>query len=449
MFDPPASAMDSRLIRDMFADAEMREIFSDEAVLAGWLAAEAALAEVQADAGIIPSEAAETIAEAANIGTFDLDWLRERMGATGHPLVATIDALGNLCGEAGRFVHFGATTQDIIDTGAVLQMRDGLELIGRQLAALLSAGEKLAATHKHTVMAARTHGQHAVPTTLGYKIAVIVAEFRRHRDRLRQLEPRLLVVSLSGAAGTLATLGDDAEAVRNGMAEQLGLAFPDAAWHTARDALAECVFVLALMTATAAKLANEVINLQRSEIAELAEPAGEDAVGSSTMPQKRNPMTAQQIVATARLIKRQPAAMLEAMQHEHERDFSAWTMEWAVVPETFIMTSAVLQQTARVLAGLHVDPERMRANLALSGGLLNAEAVMMKLAPAIGRDAAHHLVAELTAEALQGSRSFVDVLSGNETVSQHLTQDDIRAALEPEGWLGEAVRETERILDEK
>ena len=296
-------------------------------------------------------------------------------------------------------------------------------------------------------MAARTHGQHAVPTTLGFKLAVLVAEFNRHADRIDELRPRVLLGQLAGAAGTLATLGNNADAVRRGMMKRLGLGEPAGSWHTARDGIAECVFVLSLIATTSGKLANEVINLQRTEIAEVTEPAGPAATGSSTMPQKRNPMTSQSILALSRLARQAPAQALDAMMHEHERDLSAWQIEWSVVPQTFVLVSGALAQLQTVMAGLSVDEARMRKNLLSSHGLINAEAVMMRLAEFIGRHRAHDIIEDIVKAALAEGTEFIDALAADASVSEHLSRTELEQLLAPEAWLGEAVEATERLLD--
>ncbi len=446
--DAPAGAIDSRLFRNQFGSAEMRAIFSDQATLGGWLQAEGALAKAQADQGLVPDGAAQAIEHAADVGNFDLAELGAEIAQSKHPLVPAIRALAAKSGKAGQYVHFGATTQDIIDTGMVLQIRDGLNIIDRQLADLIAAIEKLARRHKATPMAARTHGQHAVPTTFGFKLAVIVAELHRHAVRMSETKPRVLVGQLAGAAGTLATLGDQASAVRQGMMRHLGLEAPEICWHSARDGIAECIFVLVLIAATAGKTANEIVNLQRTEIAEVAEPAGAGAAGSSTMPQKRNPMTAQTITALARLVRHNPAKALEAMMHEHERDLSCWQTEWAFVPETFIHVAGALDQLTGVMNGLQVDEDRMRANLDQSGGLINAEAVMMRLAKPIGRQRAHDLIEDLIRTSSTNGIQFIDALSANATVTAHLNRKELEELLQPEAWLGEAIAATERILND-
>jgi 3-carboxy-cis,cis-muconate cycloisomerase len=424
----------------------MRAVFADEAVVARWLEVEAALARAEAKLGLIPPSAAETISRCALEAKLDLNDLRRGIESSGHPLVPAIRALERLAGEAGKYVHWGATAQDIIDTGFVLQLTEGLAIIERDLDRLISALAGQAQIYKDTVLAGRTHGQHAVPITLGYKFAVIVAELRRHRQRLAEMRPRVLVGQLGGAAGTLASLGEYALPVREAMLADLGLGLPQIAWHTARDGFAEAVSVLAMTAATCGKFANEVVNLQRTEIAELAEPAGAGAVGSSTMPQKRNPMAAQGVVALARLVRQMPALALDAMGHEHERDMAAWQMEWAFVPETFILTSGALFQTCRIAEGLIVDADRMRRNLALSGGLINAEAVMIRLARATGREAAHELVAAAVRRAISSPIGFAEILAADPDISRHLSRAEIDEALAPEAYLGEAIAAVDRIV---
>jgi len=444
--EPSAHIVDSRLFRNLYGTPAMRALFSDRATLQAWFDAEAALAGAEAECGLIPQAAADAIAGAADAGQVDMDALREGIARSGHPFVPAIKALENLAGEAGTFVHFGATTQDIMDTGAILQMRAALQLIEEGVDAFAAVLAAQARTHRLTVMAGRTHGQHAVPITLGLKLAVLVAELRRHRERIAQLRPRLLVGQLAGAAGTLATLGDKGAAVRAAMCRRLELGEPPIVWHTARDCIAETVGLLAMIGATCGKFANEVVNLQRSEIGELAEPSGKDSVGSSTMPQKQNPMIAQNVVALARLLAGLPASAIAAMMHEHERDMAAWQMEWPVVPEAFILASGALHHATAIATGLRVDAGRMRADLAASGGLINAEAVMMALADKIGRHEAHDLVGAVVRKAVAEDMPLADAFSADPLIASHLDRAAIEALLEPEAWLGEAVAATDRVV---
>jgi len=444
--DSSAHIIDSRLFRDLYGTPAMRAVFSDRATLQAWFDAEAALAAAEAECGLIPQSAANAIARAANAADVDIDALRDGIARSGHPFVPAIKALERLAGEAGAFVHFGATTQDVMDTGAVLQMRAALALIEEGVEAFTAALAAQARAHRTTVMAGRTHGQHAVPITLGLKLAVLVAEMRRHVARIDELKPRLLVGQLAGAAGTLATLGDKGPAVRAAMCRRLNLSEPPIVWHTARDAIAETVGLLAMIGATCGKFANEVVNLQRSEIAEVAEPSGKESVGSSTMPQKQNPMIAQNVVALARLMAGLPASAITAMMHEHERDMAAWQMEWLVVPEAFTLASGALSHARAIASGLRVDAERMRANLAASGGLINAEAVMMALAEKMGRHAAHDRIGATVRTAVAEGRPLAEALSADPVIAGHLDRAEVETLLEPEAWLGEAVAAVDRIV---
>ena len=281
----PAYAIDSRLFRDQFSTPEMRAIWDDEVTVQKWLDVEAALALAEADLGLIPEQAAQRIAAAAQVDNLDLEALKREMDVTSHPIVPLVRALSACCeGDTGQYVHWGATTQDIIDTGFVLQMRDAWFLITRRLQALQAQCEALAREHRDTPMAGRTHGQQALPITFGYKCAVWVAELRRHLERMAQCAPRLLVGQFSGAAGTLAALGAHGLRVQEGLVARLELGQPEITWHTARDAFAEAICLLGLAAGTAGKIAHEVYTLQRTELAEVEEPHPAGKVGSSTMP---------------------------------------------------------------------------------------------------------------------------------------------------------------------
>ncbi|MEO9877262.1 MAG: adenylosuccinate lyase family protein, partial [Anderseniella sp.] len=370
-----AHAQDSRLLGHLFSTVAMKKVFSDTATLQCWLEVEAALARVQSDFKLIPEGAFDAINAACAPDKYELEQLGVEIAAASHPLTPVIAAIEVNSGSYGQYVHFGATTQDILDTGLVLQMRSGLELLIEAHQHLLQACVLQARTWRDLPMAGRTHGQHGVPITLGLKFALLASEIKRHCDRLHELLV-LLPVQLAGAAGTLATLGSDGARVREQLAKTLGLVDPGQSWHTSRDLVAHITSQIAISTASCGKIANEVVNLQRTEIGELAEGAAPGAGGSSTMPQKRNPMLAQNIVALSRLMAGRPALALEAMMHEHERDMAAWTMEWAIVPESFIYGHAAVEQCAQLVANLRVDEAQIALNLERTGGLICAEAVM-------------------------------------------------------------------------
>src|SRR5262245_33490441 len=306
-----ATLFDSELLGDLFSTEEARRAFDDRALLQGWLDAEIALARAEAAVGVIPADAAERIAAENDPEAFDVDELRRGIASSQHPLVPFIRALAERCGEAGAYVHWGATTQDIIDTGAVLQLRAALVPIERDLARAVVAAGDLARGYASTPMAGRTHGQHAVPTTFGAKAASWADELRRADERLERAGAAALTGQLAGAAGTLASLGDDAAAVRAAFCRRLDLAEPDVPWHAARDRLRDLMHALAEIAAAAERIAAEIARLQATEVAELFEPSTELSVGSSTMPQKRNPMICEYVVASARLL-RGPLSVLDS-----------------------------------------------------------------------------------------------------------------------------------------
>lgn len=443
-----AHVIDSALFRDQFGTAEMRAIFSDQATIQRWLDVEAALARVEARLGVIPERAAAAITEAARLERMDVAEMKHQVDQTSHPLVPLINQLARACPDGlGEYVHWGATTQDIMDTAVVLQLRDALAVLERQIDELVAVLAALAVRHRATPMPGRTHGQHALPITFGFKLAVFIAELVRHRQRLRELRPRLLVVQLSGAVGTLAALGDRGLAVQAALAEELGLGTPPIAWHAARDNLAEFVCLASMIGQTCARAANEVILLQKTEVAELEEPNTEHSVGSSTMPQKRNPMLCEAIVAVGRILAAQPAIAVGALVHQHERDMSAWQAEWSFIPETAILASGALANTRHVFAELTVRPERMLTNLGLTNGLINAEAVMISLAERIGRQRAHSLVRRAARTSFETGRPFADCLRELPEVLEHLDPGQIEALLQPDAYLGEALDAVDRVVE--
>jgi 3-carboxy-cis,cis-muconate cycloisomerase len=443
-----AHIIDSALYRDQFGTAEMREIFSDHHLVQCWLKVEAALARAEAQVGLIPEDAARKITESAQNGNLDFAEMKRGVNVTGHPLVPFITAFSQACPDgSGEFVHWGATTQDIMDTAAVLQIREAYYILKRQLDALVATLADLARRYRDTPMAGRTHGQHALPITFGFKIAVLIAEFHRHGERLEQLRPRVFVTQLSGAVGTLASLRGSAASVQEGFARELDLQPPLITWHTARDGIAEFLSVVSMIGQTCAKAANEVIHLQKTELAEVEEPNTEENIGSSTMPQKRNPMLSESVVALGRIIRHDAALALECMVQEHERDMSAWQAEWEFIPEACVLASGALDQSLRIFAGLAVRPEQMSANLQLSEGLINAEAIMMALAPHIGRQQAHEIVRNAARASFDTGRTFSQCLIERPEIVAVLNTADVEALLRPDAYLGQSHEAVDRVLD--
>lgn len=426
----------------------MRALFEERYLVQCWLDTEAALARVQARLGIIPEAAAAEITRQANAEWIDLDALRQSMNLVGYPIVGLVKQLAGLCaGEAGRYVHWGATTQDIMDTGNVLQLRAALALLERDLGRLVEILAGLAHHHRDTVMAGRTHGQHALPITFGFKVAVWVDELQRHVERFAQCRPRLLRCQFAGAAGTLASLGDQGWAVHEALAAELGLAPAPIAWHTARDSFGEFVGLCGLLTATLGKLAREIAVLQQNEFGEVEEPFVLGKGSSSTMPQKRNPILCEAVIGIAQLVRQQVPSMLSAMQPEHERAMGEWHVEWDLLPHVCQLTHAALHHSIAIFDGLVVHAEQMRRNLDLTGGLILAEAVMMHLGEFIGRQAAHDLVYAACAEALNTHKPLYDSLMQTPAITQHLSPEKLRHLLNPANYLGIAPQTVDRIIE--
>src|SRR5579863_5545235 len=367
----PATVIDSPLLQDLFSTPAMRQVFSDEARIARYLEIEAALARVQARIGIIPAEAAAEIGRHAVVTEIDFAQLKRRTEIVGAPVLPLVDQLAARCAHGlGQYCHWGATTQDITDTATVLQIRDALAIVSGDLDAIADSLVQLARRYRETPMAGRSMLQHAVPITFGLKAAATLAAIDRHRARLAEMRPRVLVGQFAGAAGTLASLGADGLAVQAALMDELGLGQPEVVWHTHRDRIAEVGGFLALVTGTLAKIATDVKLMMQTEVAEVSEPAAPGRGASSTMPQKRNPVACNYIIACAAMVRQQAAALLDAMVEDHERASGPWQIEWIALPEIFALSAGALSHTRALVAGLHVDPARMSANLALTNGLI-------------------------------------------------------------------------------
>ena len=433
----PVHAIDSLFFRDLYGTPEMRAVWDDLQLLQKWLDYEAALARAEAEVGLIPAEAAAEITGKARAELMDTDAIKRGVDKTVHPLVALIWQLSQHCeGDAGRYVHWGATTQDVMDTAIILQIKDAYPLFESALDGLAGALAELATRHRDTPMAGRTHGQQALPITFGFKVAVWLAEIQRHRARLLEIRPRVLVGEFGGAFGTLASVSEHGLAIQAALMRELGLNVPVIAWHTSRDHLAEFATLLAMITATLGKIAHEVIDLQKVEFGEAEEPFEMGKVGSSTMPQKRNPMLCEAILTLTRLTRGYATTAVDAMFHEHERDWSSFQMEWAYLPELCVMTHGALALTERVVSGLIVYPEAMLRNLNASGGLLLAERVMLALGAAIGRQHAHDVIYENAMRAFEERRPFGEVLKEDARVMDHLSAAELDALLDPIAYTG-------------
>src|SRR5579863_16493 len=380
--------LQSTLFGDMFGTAAMRAAFGEPAFIGRCVEVEAALARAQARLGIVPPEAAAAISAAlaplaAHPATLDLARLQRETANVGFPILPLVRQLAERAGEPGRWLHWGATTQDIADSAVVLQIRDGLALIEADLTVLRGHLVVLARKYRDTPMAGRTFFQQALPITFGYKAAVWLSAFDRHGARLLELAPRVLQAQFGGAVGTLASLGsgEEALATRAELARELGLGEPAITWHVARDAIAETVQFLALVGGSLATIADDVMLMSATEFGEASEPFAEGRGSSSTMPQKRNPISCGIVIAAARALRQQAGLALDAMVNSLERNAAAWHLEWIAVPEAFGYAAGALSQTVLITGGLIVDQGGMAKNLAITHGLIVAEAVMMGLAP--------------------------------------------------------------------
>jgi 3-carboxy-cis,cis-muconate cycloisomerase len=442
----PSTVFDSAIYQDAFGTSAMRAIFSDESFVANAVAVEIALARVQGRLGVIPAEAASAISIHASAGGIDVAKLKQETDVVGYPIVGLVHQLAQQCGDPGRYLHWGATTQDIMDTATVLQMREGLALVAEDLAAIDAALANLALKHRDTLMAGRTHLQHALPITFGQKATVWLSMIRRHRERLDQLKPRVLVGQFSGAAGTLASLGDKGLAVQDALMDELGIGRPAVTWHAARDGLAETVGFLGLVTASLAKIATDVMLLMQTEVGEAFEPFVAGRGSSSTMPQKRNPIACEFIIANAKTVRQHIGLMLDAVVVDHERATGPWQAEWIAIPESFLATAGALRHARSMIDGLIVDAARMRRNLDITGGLIVAEAVMMALAEHIGRGAAHDVVYAACRAAAEQGTPLIDQLRSNAAVTEHLNDEQLRQLVDPANYLGVAPAMIDRVL---
>jgi 3-carboxy-cis,cis-muconate cycloisomerase len=448
----PVSAIDSLLFKNLFGTDRVRAIFDDTAYVRRCVDVEAALALAQSSLSVIPKDVGKQIASACRSVDLDYDRLSDETEIVGYPILPLVRQLSTACGEdAGKYVHWGATTQDIQDTAMVLQMAKGLTLIEEHLRTLISTLTSLASKYRDTPMAGRTHMQHALPVTFGYKCAVYVSSFQRHLERLEQLRPRCLLVQFGGAAGTLASLGSDTDIglkVRKALAEELGLYDPSITWHTARDGVAEIIYFHALVGGSLGKLAMDVIIMSSNELSEISEPFGPHRGASSTMPQKRNPISSEVILAASKILRANASLCLDAMVTDFERASGPWHLEWIAVPESFVIAVGALSQADFALSGLVVNVTTMKKNLDSTRGLIVAEAVMMELASHTGRQKAHDIVYEACKETIESKmeESLFRVLLKKQEVVAAIQPRRLQALCEPAGYLGAAGRMVDEVL---
>jgi len=438
------------LLDPLFRWQAVEDIFSDRARIQSMLAFEAALARAEAGVGVIPASAAAPITAKCQAELFDFDALAQAAAQAGNlaiPLVKQLTALVAVEGkEAARFVHWGATSQDAIDTGFVLQARNALELTAKELNRFSEILARLAQQHRDTTLPARTWMQQALPTTLGLRVAGWLDAVDRHRVRFEETRNRALALQFGGAVGTLAALGDKGMVVAEALGKELKLAVPEVPWHSQRDRMAEIATALGLCAGTLGKIARDLSLEAQTEVAEIFEPAGPGRGGSSTMPHKRNPVTAAVVLAAATRVPALVSTMLSGMVQEQERGLGGWHAEWETLPEIISLTAGALHHLAETVERLDVDTNRMRANLDVTHGLIFAEAVQMVLADQIGRLEAHELVEAACKRAQEQKRHLRDALAEEPKVKQHLDKEELKRLFDPAGYLGVAGELIDRVL---
>lgn len=441
------SIIDSYYFKDMFTSDDMHNIFSEEQRMQAWLDFESGLARAQARLGIIPASAAAEISLMAKVDNLDLEAMKKEFDVIGLPIPPLVHQLSNIVSkESSRYVHWGSTTQDVTDTGMVLQIRNGLELFEVLLTKLQNILGDLSRNHKNTIMVGRTMQQQAAPITFGFKTAIWLSELQRHMLRLEQLKQRVLVGQVGGAVGTNATLGNRGIEVLHETMVELNLGSPDISWHVARDNWVELVNYLALVGGSLAKIANEVAILMRSEVNEISEPFEAGAGASSTLPQKRNPKICQAIIASGKILREKSALSHDTLVQEHERGVGTMHLEWSIIPEAFVLSAGQLENTIKLLDGIVVNEHKMKDNLNLLNGLVMSESVMMGLANHVGRSQAHTILYEVCIHCVKNKQSLKEGLLNDDRVNVVLGEHEIDELLKPSNYLGCAIEMVDRVL---
>jgi len=445
----PAHPIDFQIQAGVYCTPELAGIFDEKTRFGRWLQIEAALAQVQGELGIIPKQAADEIVSRASLELLDLDRVALEYQQSRNSLVPVIRGLKQACAkDSCEFVHFGITTQDVLDTAQVLEQKDFMAVLYRDLKRLEKLLVGLAGNHRDTPMIGRTHGQQALPMTFGLKVVIWAAEIRRHVERLLALGPRLFTIQLSGAVGTMAALGPQAREVAHLTAQKLGLASSMPNWHTSRDIMAETAAYYGLVVSSLEKIASEIVQLAKTEIGELAEPAPGTAQSSSTMPHKKNPVISQRVAVLARHARALVSVVMDSMVHEHERDARALWSEWLALPQLAIYTGTALHYLISVIDGLEVRPERMLKNLYSQKELVVSEWLLFELANKMGKTNAQEKVQALIKLLENGDRIFKDILLEDPDIGPFIAQDNLEYLEKPERYCGLAAEIVDETLND-
>lgn len=435
---PASHIIDSRFFAGGYGTLEARQVFCDYRRMQRWLDVETALALSQAELGIIPAQAAQAMQQTAKLELLDLAAIQADIATTGHSLIPLLKEWQRVTEKgAGQFIHYGATTQDIQDTAQSLELQEIVAILQRDLAEIISLLSTLANNNRDLVTIGRSHGQHALPTTMGLKIAGWLDETLRNSARLDSCRERLLVAQLFGGVGTMAALSEQALPLLGKFAQKLGLAAPASCWHSSRDRMAEFTSVLALITGGLARIANEICQLARNEIGELAEPFVHGQIGSTTMPHKKNPELCEQVVVLSRLVKANAGTSLDTLCNEHERDYRAVRLEWVALTEASIFSCASLRLMKSILAGLSINKKRIEENLARFAILISTEALMFLLGEKIGKQSAHALIYEASmGSSLENQAELLDRLMACPEVNASFRRSELEQAIDPSRHTG-------------
>ena len=443
----PVSVFDMQSLQHLWGTDELRAIFGEENRVQKWLDFEAALAGAQAEMGIIPAAAAQEIAGKAKVENIDIAAMSAEIRRIKHSLVPALKQLQAACSkENGEWVHYGATTQDVVDTGVALQLKEFHAVALRDMRAVGQELARLAVANRDVPMAGRTHGMQALPITFGHKCALWLDELGRHHERLVQAAPRVLVGMLAGAVGSQASLGARAVELEERMLRKLGLGVPAISWAPARDRFTEYANLLAMIGATLSKIGNELFNMQRNEFGEVEEGFSEGKLGSSTMPHKRNPTSAENLAGLSRPLRYNAAMMVEGMVQEGERDGIAWKMEWKALPECCLIAGAMLFQAKNLLAGLKVNADVMAANLDKMRGYLLSERVMLELSERVGKQTAHEWIYEASMHGITGKLGFADAMRQHKGLGELLSEAEIQDLTNPSAYLGQCGASVDRVI---
>lgn len=438
--------IDYLILGNNFSTSEMRAIWSEQNRLEKQVAVEVALAKAQGELGVIPCDAADAIVAKADASKLSIEQIAKQAAKAKHSLMSTINALQDQVCDAGQFIHYGATTQDIVDTATVLQLKQSFAIIERDTKQVACELKKLAKQYQYLPMVGRTHGMQALPTTFGFKLAVWLDEFVRHLQRLSEIKQRVLVGNISGAICTYAAMGELGVQVEARTLTLLDLNTPNIGWQAARDRFSEYASVIALISGTLGKMGNEFYNLMRTEINEVEEPFSDGKIGSTTMPHKRNPAALEGLASLTAPLLKSVALIHESMKVEHERDAMSWRAEWIALPEINLYLSSQLQTALAVLQGLKVNAERMLTNLTLQNGLLLSEKVMFEIGKRLGKQTAHRLVYQSAMQAFEQNKTFKAVLLADPILNKEFTEDELDSWLEPVNYVGLAPEKVEQVI---